>query len=280
VDTDERGLIDLDRARDAIRKLGIRYLVPVYLYGYSLDLGALERLRDEFSLAIVEDCAQSAGARFHGRATGTVGQIAATSFYPTKNLGAMGDGGAILTNDAALAAQARVLRSYGETERYRHERLGYNSRLDELQAAILREACLPRLNTWTKRRRVIADAYRAGLRRTHIRIPDLAEGCEPSWHLFPIQVAPPQRARLIEHLKAAGIAAGIHYPLAIPDQSALASVPHEVAHEILDGCENARHIAASEVSLPIHAYLTDEEVGAVIEVVDAWSPSGLTRSAI
>ncbi len=138
MDTDEHGLIDLVRCYDLLRtRRDIRFMVPVHLYGHALDRQALAWLRDEFQLKIVEDCAQSAGT-----ATGQVGQIAATSFYPTKNLGAMGDGGAILTNDHVLDAQARVLRFYGETSRYRHEQLGYNSRLDEVQAALLRDAVL------------------------------------------------------------------------------------------------------------------------------------------
>src|SRR5579862_303842 len=254
VDTDDRGLIDLARCCELLaRRPDIRYFVPVHLYGHSLDLAELRRLRQEFDLKVVEDCAQSVGARFRGESTGSAGQIAATSFYPTKNLGAMGDGGAILTNDASFDAEARVLRSYGETARYRHEQAGYNSRLDELQAALLRSACLPRLDKWIARRREIACAYQEGLRSA-----GAPEGSESSWHLFPIHVA--RRDELLQHLKVSGIAAGVHYPTAIPDQPALAKVPFELA----DDCATARRICASEVSLPIHPYLTDEEVIRVI----------------
>ena len=268
VDTDEHGLIDLERCWNAIQQLDIRYFVPVHLYGHVLDLGALERLRKEFDLQIVEDCAQSAGASFLGRATGTVGQIAATSFYPTKNLGAMGDGGALLTNNTAFDEQARILRFYGETTRYRHEQLGYNSRLDEVQAALLRQACLPRLPQWLEKRASIAHRYLAGIHHPEVTVPEWPEGSESSWHLFPVHVAPAQRPAFLDHLKESGIGAGIHYPTAIPDQPALAGIPWEMAGD----CSTARRLAASEVSLPIHPYLTCKEVDKVIAAVQAWRP--------
>lgn len=268
IDTDEHGLIDLVRCYDLLReRRDIHYMVPVHLYGHALDRGGLEWLRDEFGIKMVEDCAQSAGARWQGTPTGSVGQIAATSFYPTKNLGAMGDGGAILTNDPALDAQARVMRCYGETTRYRHEQLGYNSRLDEVQAAVLREACLPRMTQWVARRRAIADAYNSGIRNREVGLPGVPEGTASSWHLFPLHVAPARRADLMEHLKARGIATGCHYPTAIPDQPAMS----KVAFEMADPCALARQICASEISLPIHPYLTDEEVAKVIDSVNAFA---------
>lgn len=276
VDTDEYGLIDLARCYDLLRKRrDIRYFVPVHLYGHALDRGGLEWLRDEFHLKIVEDCAQSAGALWRGQPTGAVGQAAATSFYPTKNLGAMGDGGALLTADPQLAARARALRSYGETERYRHEELGYNSRLDEVQATLLRQACLPRLDQWIARRRAIAAAYHEGIRNREIGLPGAPAGSESSWHLFPIHVAPERRAEMLEHLKAAGIAAGIHYPTAIPDQPAMGQARFELA----DDCELARQICASEVSLPIHPYLTDDEVDRVLDAVNTFARVTLTQRA-
>ncbi len=268
IDTDEHGLIDLVRCYDLLReRRDIRFMVPVHLYGHALDRGGLEWLRDEFGIKMLEDCAQSAGARWQGTLTGSVGQVSATSFYPTKNLGAMGDGGAILTNDAGIDTQARVMRCYGETTRYRHEQLGYNSRLDEVQAVILRQACLPRMTKWVARRRSIADAYNLGIRNREIGLPGVPEGTSSSWHLFPIHVAPERRVELMAHLKSSGIAGGIHYPTAIPDQPAMS----KVAFEMADACALARQICASEVSLPIHPYLTDEEVGRVIEAVNAFA---------
>jgi dTDP-3-amino-3,4,6-trideoxy-alpha-D-glucose transaminase len=267
VDTDERGLIDLIRCRKVLeQRRDIRFFVPVHLYGHALDANKLEELRNEFGLRIVEDCAQSAGT-----ATGAVGQVAATSFYPTKNLGAMGDGGAVLTNDAELNDRARVLRSYGETSRYRHEEIGHNSRLDEVQAALLREACLPRLTRWAERRREIAAAYMAGLYSTEITVPGRPTSSDSSWHLFPIHVAPDLRDAFITHLKLKGIVAGIHYPTAIPDQPAMSNARFEFA----DQCATARRICASEVSLPIHPYLTDDEVSYVIDSVNSFARAQL-----
>ena len=267
-DTGEHGLIDLNRCRDLLwRRPDIRYFVPVHLYGHALDVGGLRRLREEFGLHIVEDCAQSIGARFRGEATGTAGQMAATSFYPTKNLGALGDGGAILTGHPEWRAQAATLRDYGQSAKYRHEVVGYNSRLDELQAALLCRAMLPRLNGWIERRRAIAGQYLAGIRNSAVRSPGAPEGSESVWHLFPVLVAPERKPAFLEHLKTHGIAAGEHYPAIIPDQPVMA----HVAFEFADDCATARRVAASEVSLPIHPYLSPEEVEKVVEAVNGWN---------
>jgi dTDP-3-amino-3,4,6-trideoxy-alpha-D-glucose transaminase len=266
-DTDERGLLDLDRCGEVLRqKPEIRFLVPVHLFGQALDLAKLRRMREEFDLKIVEDCAQSIDARFCGEYTGSAGQMAATSFYPTKNLGAMGDGGAILTRDPDLAAHARALRDYGQSSKYCHQYSGYNSRLDELQAAFLRQACLPRLKQWTQRRREIAAVYLAGIRHENVSVVSAPDGSESGWHLFPIRVKDSDQSGLLEHLKASGIGAGIHYPIAIPDQPALANI----AFELADDCHVARRFCATEVSLPIHPYLTDDEADQVVRTVNAW----------
>jgi len=266
-DTDERGLLDLDRCREVLRQRPeIRFLVPVHLFGHALDLDKLRRMREEFGLKIVEDCAQSIDARFRGEYTGSAGQMAATSFYPTKNLGAMGDGGAILTLDPELEAHARALRDYGQNSKYCHQYSGYNSRLDELQAAFLRQACLPRLEQWTRRRREIAAVYLAGIRHENVDIVPAPEGSESCLHLFPARVKDGERSGLLEHLKASGISAGIHYPITIPDQPALA----DAAFELADDCQVARRFCASEISLPIHPYLTDSEADQVVRTVNSW----------
>jgi dTDP-4-amino-4,6-dideoxygalactose transaminase len=269
VDTDEWGLIDLDLCRALLQKRSdIRHIVPVHLYGHSLDLEALRGLRESFGIRIVEDCAQSIGAIFDGNPTGSVGDLAATSFYPTKNLGAMGDGGAILTNDARLATQVSRLRDYGQSAKYRHELVGYNSRLDELQAALLRRVSLPRLESWTRRRSEIARCYLDQIRHPEVKLLEAPPGSVSSWHLFPVWVAREKRDEFLAHLKATGIGAGIHYPVTVPDQPALSGLTHERASE----CRRARALAASEVSLPIHPYLTSEEVNRVIEAVHTWRP--------
>jgi dTDP-4-amino-4,6-dideoxygalactose transaminase len=266
VDTDERGLIDLDRCRDLLaRRSDIRFFVPVHLYGHALDVGGLRRLREEFGLNVVEDCAQSIGARFRGEATGTAGQLAATSFYPTKNLGALGDGGAILTDREEWQVQAAALRDYGQSSKYRHEYEGYNSRLDELQAALLRRVMLPRLDRWIERRRALAREYLAGIRHPEVRCPGAPEGSDSCWHLFPVFVPPVRKGAFLDHLRKSGVTAGEHYPIAIPDQPAMAR-----AHELTDECASARRVAASEVSLPIHPYLTQAEAESVINAVNSW----------
>jgi dTDP-3-amino-3,4,6-trideoxy-alpha-D-glucose transaminase len=270
VDTGDQGLIDLDRCADLLRRRpDIRFFVPVHLYGHVLPLARLRQIREEFDVKVVEDCAQCIGSSSFGEAPGSAGQLAAVSFYPTKNLGAMGDGGAILSRDPQLDARVRVLRDYGQTGKYRHEFIGFNSRLDELQAAYLRRACLPRLEQWNARRRAIARLYRDGIRNAAVRTFAAPEGSASNWHLFPVFVAPQSRERFLEHLQAQGISAGVHYPVAIPDQPALARGRFEIAGD----CVNARLLCQSEVSLPVHPYLTDEEVGQVIDAVNRWRPA-------
>jgi dTDP-3-amino-3,4,6-trideoxy-alpha-D-glucose transaminase len=252
-DTDEHGLIDLEQCEALLRRRSdIRFFVPVHLYGFALDSNALLRLRDDHELRMLEDCAQSvAGA----------GAVAATSFYPTKNLGAIGDGGAILMQDAALDTRVRVLRDYGQSSKYQHDCIGYNSRLDELQAAFLRRVCLPRLPRWLARRREIAAAYLKGIKNPGVRLPVVPAGSEACWHLFPIWIEPERREAFARQHNV-----GVHYPVAIPDQKALREVPFEAPF----GFEKARKLCASEVSLPVHPYLDDGEIAEVIQAVNAF----------
>jgi dTDP-3-amino-3,4,6-trideoxy-alpha-D-glucose transaminase len=266
-DVDDAGQIDLGGCEALLEgRSDIRFLVPVHLYGQPLDPAALAALRDRRGLKIVEDCAQSILARRGGRATGTAGIAAATSFYPTKNLGALGDGGAILTNDPALAEALRQLRDYGQAAKYEHERIGYNSRLDEMHAAVLRRASLPRLPDWTARRREIAARYRREIRHADVRVSAVPDGADPCWHLFPVRVPAAGRTSFESWLTERQVATGRHYPTAIPDQPAMRTALFEAPI----GIERAREFCASEVSLPIHPYLLDDEVGRVVEAVNAW----------
>lgn len=257
-DVDESGGLDLARADEALRAdPSIRALLPVHLYGHPLDPGALERLATEHGIVLVEDCAQSAGATRAGGPTGLAGVAAATSLYPTKNLGALGDGGVLLTADPELAERARSLRNYGQGERYRHLEIGLNSRLDELQAAILRSALLPRLDGWISRRREIGKRYERelgpGLR------PIAPGGGESARHLFAVEVADGDPGAAAAAFAECGIAVGRHYPFLCPDQPAAGGIG--VA---LDPLEVARRLAERELSLPIHPYLSDEEVELVV----------------
>jgi len=267
VDTDSFGLIDPDLCEELLnRRPDIRFLVPVHLYGNALNPDKLGLLKQRFDLTIVEDCAQSIMADYEGSMTGTAGQCAATSFYPTKNLGAMGDGGAVLTNDPSLIERVQALRDYGQSAKYRHDYIGYNSRLDELQAAILRRAYLSRLPAWTDRRRQIGSRYLAGLVHREIRPIGAPPGSHSCFHLFAVTVQPERKQSLMEHLRRNSIACGEHYPLPIPEQKAMRQVPYEIAGDI----PNARRIAAGEVTLPLHPYMTDEEVERVIAACNAW----------
>jgi dTDP-3-amino-3,4,6-trideoxy-alpha-D-glucose transaminase len=268
VDTDRFGLADLQAAEAALEQdAGIRYFLPVHLYGAALDLDRLRKIKDRFGLRIVEDCAQSIGADWRGIPTGTVGDIAATSFYPTKNLGAMGDAGALLTANESHARAAAALRDYGQTSKYVHDLVGYNSRLDELHAALLRHVYLPELPRWTARRREIAQAYLMELRNPAVQPLSAPPGSNSCRHLFPVTVDPEKKASFLAHLRSCGVGAGEHYPIAIPDQNALRQAPHE----IVGGCDKARKLCRSEVSIPVHPYLTDGEAAAVVAACNSWS---------
>lgn len=259
-DVDDTGGIDLDQVDAALKAdPSIRAVVPVHLYGHPLDLSGLDRLAQEHGVAVIEDCAQSAGAERGGRPTGSAGIAAGTSFYPTKNLGAMGDGGAILTPDAELAARARRLRHYGQRARYEHVELGLNSRLDELHAAVLRSASLPRLDHWLARRRAVAARYAASLAGSSLRPIAPAAGRSAS-HLFPVEVTDGDVDDVIARLERRGVGVGRHYPVLCSQQPAVEGIG--IA---LGSLPVSRRIAQHEISLPIHPYLEDDEVDAVIE---------------
>ena len=267
VDVDDFGRIDLAQCREVLAKdKSIRFLVPVHLYGFPLPLDELARLKTDFDLRIVEDCAQSIGASYGGTRAGTIGQIAATSFYPTKNLGALGDAGAILTNDAVIAETARSLRNYGQSSHYVHSALGLNSRLDELHAAVLRSALLPKLGEWTEARRRTAVHYLERFTHPSIRLLVPEPAMTPVWHLFPVLVREELRDRFATYLKSCGIMTGVHYPRIISEQTALRKGSwHQAAEPI-----NARRFAQGELSLPIHPFLTDQEVETVIAACNNW----------
>lgn len=274
-DTDQQGLIDLAEARRALEAMpGIRFFLPVHLYGFPLNPLALRLLIKDFQLICVEDCAQSIGARHAGHPTGSSGVAAATSFYPTKNLGAMGDGGALLSADKDLIERARRLRDYGQSAKYHHTEIGWNSRLDEVHAAILDEVLLPRLERWTQRRRQIAQRYLDHWSSSRVRPLTSGEprpdSWLPSWHLFPVRTDSKHKAGLIKHLQRAGILTGEHYPVLIPEQRALSGVPYARFGDL----PNAQSLAAEELSLPIHPFMTDAEIDRVLAALAAWDAAG------
>lgn len=267
VDVDSSGLIDLDLAESVLEsRPDVRFLLPVHLYGHVLPLRRLRELKERFELRVVEDCAQAIGARSGGAPVGSVGDVAATSFYPTKNLGCMGDGGAVLTAGDELARMARSLRDYGQTAKYEHAHLGLNSRLDELHAAILHDALLPELDGFTRRRREIAGRYQREIRNASLVLPPVPEQSESVWHLFPV-LPRGDRSRFQAHLDRAGIATARHYPTLIPHQRAL--LPGG-GKNVLTPLPEATRFAEQEVSLPIHPFLREADVGRVIEACNAW----------
>jgi dTDP-4-amino-4,6-dideoxygalactose transaminase len=244
-------------------------VVITHLYGRLADVDALVAIARRQSIAVIEDCAQAHGARRGGRLAGAWGDIGCFSFYPTKNLGAIGDGGAIVTEDDALATAVRELRQYGWTGKYAASRAhGRNSRLDEIQAAVLRLK-LPHLDRWNERRRSIVQRYRAAADRS-LTIPD-ADGADHVAHLCVVRS--PEREALRAHLAAAGIATGIHYPVPDHRQIALrALLPPDIAFPQTER-------AVDEIlTLPCFPEMTDEEIGRVCTSLTRFSDQAVPRA--
>lgn len=268
VDTDESGQIDLDLASATLaHDQTIGFLLPVHLYGRPLNLKYLLEIRELNDIRIIEDCAQAIGARWDGQSVGSVGQISVASLYPTKNLGAFGDGGVVVTSDHELASRSRMHRNYGQAAKYIHQFVGLNSRLDELQAAILNRALLPRLDGFLTRRRSIADRYTAGIQNSLVRVIGPESLSEPVWHIFGVRITT-DRDQFRDWLAGHGIETSVHYPKLIVEQVAMTKVDHIVATPL----DRSARIANQEVSLPIHPFLTDDQVDRVIAVCNRWRP--------
>lgn len=235
-----------------------RAIIPVHLYGQPADMEAIMAIAGKHELKVLEDAAQAHGARYQGRRTGGLGHAAGFSFYPGKNLGALGDGGAVTTDDADLADRIRVLRNYGSRIKYRHEIKGFNSRLDELQAAFLR-AKLLRLDADNARRKVIANRYQQGIKGDGIIMPIVRPWADPVWHLYVIRTK--QRDDLKNRLDAIGIGSLIHYPIPPHFQEAYKS-SNLIAENTYPMAEQ---MANEVISLPISPHLTDDQVDKVIE---------------
>lgn len=230
-----------------------RAIVPVHLYGQTVDMDPLMRLAERHHLFVLEDACQAHGARYKGRRAGSLGHAAAFSFYPGKNLGAAGDGGALTTDDRELAERVRMLRNYGQKVKYHHDMLAFNRRLDSLQAAILRVK-LRHLDEWNAARRRVAAAYATRLAELPVRLPVVGEQNEPVWHLYVIRAA--DRETLQQRLEAAGIGTGLHYPVPIHRQKAYPEFAG-LSFPISEG------IAAQCLSLPVFAEMTDAQIEAV-----------------
>ncbi|HOX38882.1 MAG TPA: DegT/DnrJ/EryC1/StrS family aminotransferase [Candidatus Brocadiia bacterium] len=254
---DETGLMktpDIAGSVDAV--------IPVHLYGQMADMREISAFAESAGAKVIEDACQAHGASLCGRKAGTWGDIGCFSFYPSKNLGAFGEGGAILTNDEGLRDTICELRNYGKSSRYEHRLRGTNARLDEMQAAILRVK-LRRLNEWNERRREIAERYRAAFREAPIKCIETLSDREHAWHLFVVRT--PERDRLRNHLENRGIGTQIHYPIPVHLQPAFADLGFRAGS--FPTCER---FCGEILSLPLFPELEESEIRQVIDAVNEW----------
>jgi len=257
--------MDPDRLEDSIKGFRAGHLkavVPVHLYGHPVEMDAIAEVARRYDLRVVEDCAQSHGATFRGRRTGTLGHIAAFSFYPTKNLGALGDGGLVATDDPELAEKIRLLREYGWKERYISAVEGQNSRLDEVQAAVLRVK-LPHLDAENESRRGIAGIYRSVLAGVGPVLPITGSDVAHVFHQYVIRT--PRRDALKTHLREKGIGTLIHYPVPVHLQQAYAG-----RLRVEERLPNTEKIAGQILSLPMFPELREEQARTVAREIREW----------
>jgi dTDP-4-amino-4,6-dideoxygalactose transaminase len=249
----------LEAMLTTLRDPKIKAVVPVHLYGQMVDMPHLTTVAAAHNLTVIEDCAQAHGAAIGGRKAGTWGRLAAFSFYPTKNLGALGDGGAVCGGDVALLEQVRLLRQYGWRKRYVSEMPGRNSRLDELQAAILRVR-LTKLDADNLRRATIAARYLESLKGLPLVLPVTAEGRTHCWHQFVVRT--PRREELRIHLEKRHILCGVLYPVPVHRQPAY--------HDAAQSLPHTEQACAEVLSLPLHPGLTDADVERVMREVSGF----------
>ncbi|HEX3999217.1 MAG TPA: DegT/DnrJ/EryC1/StrS family aminotransferase [Pirellulales bacterium] len=254
----EDGLIDPEKIEAAITP-HTRAILPVHLYGRCAEMDRIHEIAADHHLLVIEDACQAHGATYHGRPAGSLGHAAAFSFYPGKNLGAYGDGGAITTPNAELADRLRLMRNWGSRKKYHHEEVAFNSRLDSVQAAVL-EVKLLRLAEWNARRRSHAAAYgqRLARRGDVVLPPEAAAGCSDAWHLYVIRVA--DRAAKLQAFEAGGIGAGIHYPFPVHRLKAYRHLQPSGR-----SLREAERWADECLSLPIYPELTDRQIDYVVD---------------
>ena len=234
-------------------------VLPVHLYGQPFDVDAVAAICKKHNLPFVEDAAQAHGAKYKGKSIGTFGAVSCFSFYPAKNLGACGEGGALVTNDAALAARAKSLREHGSTVRYHHDEVGYNYRLEGIQGAVL-GVKLKHLGQWTRDRQRIAARYTELLADTPLQPPAVTLGNESAWHLYTVRSS--RRDELKKHLDANGIGNAVHYPMPLHLQKAYAHLGYQ-----LGDFPVAEKASREVLSLPMFPELTDAQIQRVADVV-------------
>lgn len=255
--------IDISKIREKISSK-TKAIIVVHLYGNIVQMDEVYKIAKEYNLKIIEDSAQAHGAMYKGKKAGNLGDAAGFSFYPGKNLGAFGDGGAITTNDNELAAKIRALANYGSIQKYNHIYKGCNSRLDEMQAAIL-SVKLKHLENWNEERRRIAKRYSTEIKNPYIVLPnlDLKDLSSHVFHIYPILVE--GRQRFMEYLEKYGISSMIHYPIPIPLQKAYCEFRDET-----DALPATRKICAEEVSIPLYPGMSEEEITYVIGKINEY----------
>ncbi len=230
-------------------------VMPVHLYGQPADMDALLKIAQKYGLKVIEDASQAHGAEWNGKRVGGFGDVTAFSFYPGKNLGAYGDGGAAATNNPEIAEKIKMLRNYGQSKKYHHDFLAFNSRLDTLQAAIL-NVKLKRMNAWNEFRRQAAIQYNQKLSDLGIAAPHIASPAESVFHLYVIRSQ--NRDQLVTQLNERGIGAGVHYPVTIPQQKAYASLGYKLGE-----FPHAEKACAEVISLPMFPEITQAQIETV-----------------
>lgn len=236
-------------------------VIPVHLFGMPVDMAPMNAVAAQADALVIEDAAQAHGASIHGKRVGSFGNTACWSFYPGKNLGACGDAGAITTFDVQRAERLRALRNYGSLKKYHHDVIGTNSRLDELQAALLRQK-LAVLDEWTERRRALAHRYLQQIRHSQVILPAVLKGAEPVWHLFVVRT--PKRESLRQYLGERGIDTLIHYPIP-PHKSGAFVADYGHSHHPL-----ASALADEILSLPMGPHVTSSQAEWVVETINRW----------
>ena len=237
----------------------LKAIIPVHIYGHPADMDGFNEIARKYGLFIIEDAAQAHGAEYKNKKTGTLGDLAAFSFYFSKNLGAFGEAGGVTTDNDDYSKVVRRLREHGQNGKYSHELVGFNSRLDELQAAVLR-CKLKLLDGWNERRRKIAHFYNEALKDLPVVIPEEAKDVFHVYHLYVIRSE--QRDKLFEHLKRNGIGCGMHYPVPIHLQKAMKGNGYKRGD-----LPNTEKIASEILSLPMYPHLTEEKAGKVVEAI-------------
>lgn len=252
--------IDPGAIEDAITER-TKAVIPVHLYGQTSRMEEINAIAEKHGIAVIEDTAQAIGAQRHGKYAGTTGTVGCISFFPSKNLGAYGDAGMMMTNDGDLAEKLRMITKHGSNVKYNHELLGVNSRLDALQAAILRVK-LPHLDEWNRQRAAIAENYKTGITAEEVGLPQTLEGNTHIYHQFSIQV--PERDDFQAYLREKAIPTAIHYPIPLHKQPAFNDIGRNTGVSISE--EVSEHI----ISLPIYPEMPEEDQQLVIETVNSY----------